>query len=91
MKGNNHQYFTICNTTVKNENTGNVCVNINDVTKQTKDFIYKNGDNNIILDKRWVLNHIKPMYGWKDNNDGTKIRFMFYILQIKDILMYEVA
>lgn len=94
MKTNNRKYrkyFTICNPTVKNENTGNVCVNINEVTRQTKDFLYKDGDNEIVLDKRWVLNHVKPMYSWRENNDGTKTRFMFYVLKIKDILTYEAA
>jgi len=91
MKKNNRKYFTVCNATVKNENTGNVCVNINEVTRQTKDFLYKDGDDEIVLDKRWVLDHVKPMYGWRDNNDGTKTRFMFYVLHIKDILAYEAA
>jgi len=91
MKKNNRKYFTVCNATVKNENTGNVCVNINEVMRQTKDFLYKNGDNEIVLDKRWVLNHVKPMYGWRENNNGTKTRFRFYALQIKDILAYEAA
>jgi hypothetical protein len=91
MKKNNRKYFTVCNATAKNENTGNVCVNINEVTRQTKDFLYMDGDNEIVLDKRWVLNHVKPMYGWRENNDGTKTRFMFYVLQIKDILTYEAA
>lgn len=91
MKKNYRKYFTVCNATSKNENTGNVCVNINEVTRQTKDFLYKNGDDEIVLDKRWVLDHVKPMYGWRDNNDGTKTRFMFYVLKIKDILTYEAA
>ena len=90
MKKNN-RYFRVCNATAKNENTGNVCVNVNEVIRQTKDFVYTNGDNEIVLDKRWVLNHVKPMYSWRDNNDGTKTRFMFYVLQIKDILAYEAA
>jgi hypothetical protein len=90
MKKNN-RYFRVCNATAKNENTGNVCVNVNEVIRQTKDFVYTNGDNEIVLDKRWVLNHVKPMYSWRDNNDGTKTRYMFYVLQIKDILAYEAA
>ena len=90
MKKNN-LYFRVCNATAKNENTGNVCVNVNEVIRQTKDFVYTNGDNEIVLDKRWVLNHVKPMYSWRDNNDGTKTRFMFYVLKIKDILAYEAA
>lgn len=91
MKKNNRKYFTVCNATAKNEHTGNVCVNINDVTKQTKDFLYKDDDNEIVLDKRWVLNHVKPMYGWRTNKDGSETMFMFYVLKIKDILMYEAA
>lgn len=90
MKKNN-RYFRVCNATAKNENTGNVCVNVNEVIRQTKDFVYTNGDNEIVLDKRWVLNHVKPMYSWRDNNNGTKTRYMFYVLQIKDILAYEAA
>ena len=91
MKKNYRKYFTVCKATAKNENTGNVCVNINEVTRQTKDFLYKDGDNEIVLDKRWVLNHVKPMYGWRTNKDGSETRFMFYVLKIKDILTYEAA
>lgn len=91
MKKNNRKYFTVCNPSINNENTGNVCVNINDVLKQTKDFLYVDGDDEIVLDKRWVLDHVKPMFGWRDNNDGTKTRFMFYVLQLKDIINYEAA
>ena len=90
MKKNN-RYFRVCNATAKNENTGNVCVKVNEVIRQTKDFVYTDGDNEIVLDKRWVLNHVRPMYKWRDNNDGTKTKYMFYVLKIKDILTYEAA
>ena len=84
-------FYSVCNPTTVNENTGNLCVNINEVLKQDKDFLYKDGDDETVLNKRWVLDHVKPMYGWRENNDGTKTRFMFYVLQLKDIVNYEAA
>lgn len=87
----NRKFYRVCNPTAKNQYTGNLCVNYNEVCRQDKDFIYSDDEGDIILDRRWVLNHIKPMYGWTENNDGTRSKYRFFVLEETDIFSYEAA
>jgi hypothetical protein len=82
----NRQFYTVCNPTVENERTGNVCINISDLTKFDKDFLYKCDGEEIILKKEWVRDNLKSIWVKKEDIYGTERRFPIYILKVQDIL-----
>lgn len=91
MKKSAKPYYTICVPTNKNVATGNVCVNLNDVLKHDKDFLFEQEVDGIqyskVLPKEWVLKNMHAMHATKINEDtGKRTVFPFYVLKIESIL-----
>lgn len=89
-------YYHICNPLDRNSGTGNVCFNINDLTKFDKDFLFDQEVNSvrytIVLPKEWVRDHMLPMYVQRRVNEYTNRVgniYVFYILKIEEILKYN--
>lgn len=80
------KYYKISNALPENEHTGNVCVNLNDVLRYDKDFIFLYEGKEYIVTKDWVKNNINTINFMKEREDGTKYRCMIYVLKVQDIL-----
>lgn len=91
MKKSAKPYYTVCVPTDKNVATGNVCVNLNDVLKHDKDFLFEQEVNGVqyskVLPKEWVLKNIHVMHATKINEDtGKRTKYPFCVLKIESIL-----
>lgn len=85
------EFYNISNPTVDNINTGNVSVSINYLVKFDKDFLFKQKINDvdyeIILPKKWVINHVKFVRNRKEDPISKQEKnICFYLLKIEDIL-----
>lgn len=96
MKIKHTDYYRIYNQSDKNRDSGNVCFNINDLTKFDKDFLFDQEVNGvkytIVLSKEWVRAHMLPIYVQRKftecaNRMGNV--YVFYILKIEEILKYN--
>ena len=94
MKIKHTDYYRIYNQSDKNRDSGNVCFNINDLTKFDKDFLFHQIIDGVeyikVLPKEWVRDHMLPMYGTrKSYNPLTPdTKYVFYILKVEEILNY---
>ena len=93
---NHSDYYHICNPRMENEDTGNVCFNINDLVKFDKDFLFSQPVDGIIytvvLPKEWVRDHMIPFYAYRKTNEYSMKSggmYVFYILKIEEILKYN--
>lgn len=95
MKIKHTDYYHICNPLDRNANSGNVCFNINDLTKFDKDFLFDQEVNGvrytIVLPKEWVRVHMLPMYTTRRTNSFSNKMgnvYVFYILKVEEILKF---
>ena len=92
----NGKYYAISNPTPNNEKTGNFCVNPKFYLAFDKDFLFEwiNPKTNVketkVLNRRYVIDHCKPCYIYKeaDLSIGKEFRGMCYLISYKDILNY---
>jgi hypothetical protein len=89
-------YYHICNPREYNENTGNVCFNINDLVKFDKDFLFNQTVDGvmytIVLPKEWVRDHMIPFYAYRKTNEysiKSGGMYVFYILKVEEILKFN--
>lgn len=91
MKKSKRTYYTICQPTEKNIATGNACVNINDVAKFDKDFLFEQEVKGVhyskVIPKEWVLKNVRTLHAVNVNEKTGKCSvFPFYVLKIESIL-----
>lgn len=93
MKKSAKKYYKICKPLDKNVETGNVCINFNDIIKFDKDFEFDQEIDGVqyhkILPKEWVLNNMKVMHMTRINEEtGTRKIIPFYVLKVDSILKF---
>ncbi len=89
----NAPYYLICTPQKKNVGTGNVCFNVNDLTKFDKDFLFDQEVDGVkynkVVSKEWVRDHMLPMYAYHKPNEETGRKggvYPFYVLKIQEII-----
>ena len=80
------KYYKISNPLPENEHTGNVCVNINDVLRFDKDFLFLHKGQEYIVSKEWVKDNIRTLRFTKENENGTRYLCTIYVVRTEDIL-----
>ena len=92
----NGLYYAISNPTSMNIHTGNFCINPKYYLAFDKDFLFEWIDPHTgkyetkILSKRYVINHAKPCYIWKESDlhIGKDFKGMCYLISYRDILAF---
>lgn len=80
------KYYKISNPLPENEHTGNVCVNINDVLRFDKDFLFLHEGREYIVSKEWVKDNIKTLRFTKENENGTRYLCTIYVVRTEELL-----
>lgn len=96
MKRRNHSsnVYLISNPTLKNENTGNFSISPKDVMRYDKDFLFEWENPHThklekkVIDKRYVVDHMKPCNMCHKDEDGNKKHGFCYLISYKDIIKY---
>lgn len=86
-------FYAICTPLERNKHTGNVCVNMSELSRFDRDFIFDQTVHGVkynkILPKEWVRDHVFSMTCRKKNEITGKTRFItFYALKTDAILGY---
>lgn len=89
----NFKYYRVCTPNERNVGSGNFCINLTELAKYDKDFIFDQNvegvQYNKVLSKEWVKDNLHTMYKHVVDEETGKTRTIpFYAIRLEDIENY---